>query len=148
VVSLAVSGDAARVGRELAALMIEAREMAGERPRPRAMVFAGETTVTVRGRGHGGRNQECALSAAQVLAGVEGMTLMTLATDGVDGNSDAAGAIVDGETASRLDSLGVSIDDALREYDSHAPLHAIGACLHTGRSGTNVNDLMVGLVYA
>jgi glycerate 2-kinase len=147
IVSLAVEGEAVRAGRQIAALLIEARDLAQQSARPRALVFAGETTVTVRGHGRGGRNQECALGAALALAGTEGVALMSLATDGVDGNSDAAGATVTGETVARAQAQGLRIDDALQGNDSHTVLHALGACMHIGPTGTNVNDLMVGLVY-
>jgi hydroxypyruvate reductase len=147
VASLEVSGEAVQVGRQLAGIALDARAEAGPGTLPRAMIFAGETTVTMRGHGTGGRNQEAALGAAQRLEGSEGVAVMMLATDGVDGNSPAAGAIVSGASAAAARELGYDIDVTLRENDSHALLHALGACVHTGPTGTNVNDLMVALIY-
>jgi len=147
VVSLEVSGEAQQVGRQLAGIALEARAEAGPGRLPRAMIFAGETTVTMRGHGSGGRNQEAALGAAVRLAGAEGVAMMMLAMDGVDGNSPAAGAIVTGTSAATAAELGYDIEVTLRENDSHGLLHAMAACVHTGPTGTNVNDLMVALVY-
>ncbi|MCX6025285.1 MAG: DUF4147 domain-containing protein [Chloroflexi bacterium] len=147
VVSREVSGEAVQVGRQLAGIALDARAEAGPGRLPRAMIFAGETTVTMRGHGSGGRNQEAALGAAQKLAGAKGVAMMMLAMDGVDGNSPAAGAIVTGTSAATAAELGYDIDVTLRENDSHGLLHAMGACVHTGPTGTNVNDLMVALVY-
>jgi len=147
VVSLDVSGEAVQVGRQLAGIALDARAEAGPGSLPRAMVFAGETTVTMRGHGSGGRNQEAALGAAQRLAGAEGVAMMMLAMDGVDGNSPAAGAIVTGTSANAAAELGYDINATLRENNSHTLLHALGGCVHTGPTGTNVNDLMVALIY-
>ncbi len=147
VASLEVSGEAVQVGRQLAGIALDARDEAGPGTLPRAMIFAGETTVTMRGHGTGGRNQEAALGAAQRLEGSEGVAMMLLATDGVDGNSPAAGAIVTGASAAAAHELGYDIDEAIAENDSHPLLHALGACIHTGPTGTNVNDLMVALIY-
>lgn len=113
---------------------------------PACLVWGGETTVTVRGRGKGGRNQELALAAAIALEGVPGVTLMALATDGTDGPTDAAGAIVDGETARRAREAGLDPLAALDANDSYPLLDRVGALMRTGPTGTNVNDLLVLLV--
>jgi glycerate 2-kinase len=112
-------------------------------PPPACLVWGGETTVTVRGAGKGGRNQEQALAAALALDGIEGLTLMTLATDGSDGPTDAAGGIVDGATAAAIRAGGVDPVRALDENDSYHALDAGRALLKTGPTGTNVNDLLV-----
>jgi glycerate 2-kinase len=114
-------------------------------PPPACLVWGGETTVTVRGGGTGGRNQEQALAAAIALEGIDGITLMTLATDGSDGPTDAAGGIVDGTTAAAIRAAGVDPVRALDENDSYHALDAGGALLKTGPTGTNVNDLLVVL---
>jgi glycerate 2-kinase len=113
---------------------------------PRCLLLGGETTVTVRGRGKGGRNQELALAAAIALDGVAGVTVASLATDGGDGPTDAAGAIVDGQTAARMRAGGIDPRAALDDNDAHAALEASGDLVRTGPTRTNVNDLVIVLV--
>jgi hydroxypyruvate reductase len=107
--------------------------------------MGGETTVTVRGEGKGGRNQELALAAALELQGASGAAIMSLASDGIDGPTDAAGAWVDGRTISRAREAGFDPGSSLRANDSYPLLRAAGALLSTGPTGTNVGDLVVGL---
>ena len=106
-------------------------------------IFAGETTVTVRGEGRGGRNQEAALAAAVTIEGDPDIVFATFATDGVDGPTDAAGAIVDGRTIKRGRSRGFDPLDHLDRNDSHRFLTAAGELLHTGPTGTNVGDVWI-----
>ncbi len=113
---------------------------------PACLVWGGETTVTVRGSGKGGRNQELALAAALGLEGLEDVTIMALATDGTDGPTDAAGAVVDGRTASRARERGWDLRQVLQENNSYPLLADVGALLKLGPTGTNVNDLLVLLV--
>jgi len=103
--------------------------------------------VTVRGSGRGGRNQEAALAAAMALAGLPSVVIATIATDGVDGPTDAAGAIVTGETISRAGSRGLSAQAYLDDNNAYPFLAGVGALLYTGPTGTNVNDLWIGWVY-
>lgn len=103
-------------------------------------VLAGETTVTVRGAGRGGRNQEAALAGAVALAGRSG-AFLTFGTDGVDGPTDAAGAYVDGSTAGRIRRAGIDPHAALHDNDSHTALAASASLLRTGPTGVNVADL-------
>ena len=110
---------------------------------PGVTVFAGETTVNVAGRGHGGRNQEAALAAAQQLAGDPSTVFATLGTDGVDGPTEAAGAMVDGETISRGMERGLDADRYLADNDSGTYLQATGDLLVTGPTGTNVGDVWI-----
>ena len=110
------------------------------------MVWGGETTVTVRGLGKGGRNQELAVSAALSIEGLQNVLLLALATDGTDGPTDAAGAIVDGRTASLARSQGWDLFETLADNNSYPLLADIGALLKLGPTGTNVNDIMVLLV--
>lgn len=111
-----------------------------------ALLFGGETTVAVRGDGLGGRCQELALSLAMALRGVPGVAALAAGTDGVDGQTDAAGAFADGGTVERGHAAGADADDALARNDSHRFLRAAGDLLVTGPTGTNVNDLVVVLV--
>jgi hydroxypyruvate reductase len=106
-------------------------------------IFAGETTVKVTGTGRGGRNQEAALAAAQQLAGDSTTLFASLGTDGIDGPTEAAGAIVDGNTISRGSKLGLDAHRALAANDSGTYLEATGELLITGPTGTNVGDVWV-----
>lgn len=139
-----VEGEARAVGEQVARLGLEVR---GERSaRPVALLLGGETTVTVKGSGRGGRNQELALGAALELSGESGILVASCATDGVDGPTDAAGGFADGGTVSRGESGGLDAEDALRRNDAHPFLRAAGDLIVTGPSGTNVNDVIVVLV--
>lgn len=149
----ALTGEAREVGRALSehARSIQrtaqsARVSAG-RPSPvRCLVYAGETTVTVRGPGRGGRNQELALSAALALDGTRGIALCSFGTDGIDGPTDAAGAIATGTTLARLEDAGLSAPRLLEENDSYRAFAAIGDHVRTGPTGTNMMDLQIVLV--
>jgi hydroxypyruvate reductase len=131
-------GEAREVGSAFARRLIRA-------PARCCYLMGGETTVTVRGAGRGGRNQELALAAARVLDGVAGAAVLAMASDGVDGPTDAAGASVDGATLGRARDLGLDPEASLAENDSYPLLLACGALLRTGATGTNVGDLVVGL---
>lgn len=134
----ALCGEARDAGRRLAAL---ARAL---RPRrPTLLLAGGETTVTLRGDGHGGRSQELALAAAVALAGCSHVTLLAAGTDGSDGPTDAAGACVDGATLARGAALGLDARDALARHDSHPYFAREGGLLRTGPTGTNVMDLVL-----
>jgi len=109
---------------------------------PAALVIGGETTVRVMGQGIGGRNQELALSAAQNIPGLS-CVIATLGTDGIDGPTDAAGAIVDGETVKRAQRLGLDLNNYLEDNDSYSFFKAMGDHIYTGPTGTNVNDLTI-----
>jgi hydroxypyruvate reductase len=111
------------------------------------LIMGGETTVRIRGKGLGGRNQELALGAATALEGVVGFALLSLDTDGVDGPTDAAGARLDATSVQRAKKLGFHPDAALARNDSYPLLEAIGALIKTGPTGTNLNDIAVGLKY-
>ncbi len=113
---------------------------------PTAYICGGETVVKLTGHGLGGRNQELALAAAEGLRGKDGVLLFSVGSDGTDGPTDAAGGIVDGETADRLENAGYRIPDVLRENDSYHALAAVDGLLFTGPTGTNVNDLTVLLI--
>jgi len=142
-----VRGEAAEAGRRLA------RRAAELGARPGAIVWGGETTVSVGdARGRGGRNLEMALAAALELEGRPNMAIGTFATDGVDGPTDAAGAIVTGETCRLARGLGLDPAAALARHDSYTFLEALERAgyphlIRTGPTGTNVNDVAVGLAY-
>jgi len=118
--------------------------VAEERRGPVALLFGGETVVRVTGSGKGGRNQEVALAAVDGLSGLD-VVLATLGTDGVDGPTDAAGAIVDGTTRSRAESMGLQAEHSLVENDAYAYFDAIDDLIRTGPTGTNVRDVSVVL---
>lgn len=144
-----VTGEAAERGRELADCAVEA---AGKRRGTKAIVWGGETTVTVgEGGGSGGRNQEFVLAAAERLGELEAgarIAVMSFATDGVDGPTDAAGAVATGEMWDVMRRAGLDPARALVEHDSHVALEAVDALIRTGPTGTNVNDVMIAMVYA
>jgi glycerate 2-kinase len=131
-------GEARRVGAALAGM---ARSLAaGE---PAALLAAGETTVTVRGAGRGGRNLELALAAAVSLADVPERCLLAAGTDGVDGSSPAAGAVVDGSTLAHGTRAGRDALAALETNDSWGYFAGLPEEIFTGPTGTNVGDLVV-----
>jgi hydroxypyruvate reductase len=137
VVRDALRGEARVQGRRLAALGRAVR--ASE---PVCLLGGGETTVTLRGSGSGGRNQELALAAALALAGSEDVALLAVGTDGSDGPTDAAGAVVDGGTVARGAARGADARGALAANDSHGFFAAEGGLLRTGPTRTNVMDLV------
>lgn len=141
-----LQGEARVVGRVLAAI---AREIAVSNqpiPRPACVIAGGETTVTLRGDGRGGRNQELALAAAADLAGAPGALLVALATDGGDGPTDAAGAVVSHATIPRAAALGIDVTAALARNDSYPFFAALDDLLRPGPTQTNVNDLALIVV--
>jgi hydroxypyruvate reductase len=137
-----LEGEAREVGRVAAALARELSLRGGPLCRPALLVAGGETTVTLRGDGLGGRNQELALGAVEGLAGLSGALLVALATDGGDGPTDAAGAVVTGETLSRARAEGLAPSDFLRQSDAYHFFDPLGDLLRPGPTLTNVNDLL------
>ena len=111
-----------------------------------AFIAGGETVVHLKGKGKGGRNQEIALSAAQQIAGLKGVSVFSFGSDGTDGPTDAAGGYVDGNTASKLKANAIEISDVLANNDAYNALKKVGGLIMTGPTGTNVNDLAVVLV--
>ena len=138
VVSDALSGEARDVARRIV-------ETLPALPGKHAFLWAGETTVTVKGTGKGGRNQEMALAAALKLEGKENAVFLSIASDGTDGPTDAAGGVADGTTAKTLRSLGLDPEEYLANNDAYPALASAGALLVTGPTGTNVNDLTLVL---
>ncbi|GFO54073.1 hydroxypyruvate reductase [Geomonas sp. Red276] len=140
-----VCGEAKGAGRRLAELALAERKKlaSGERL---CIVSGGETTVRVTGKGKGGRNQELAVAFALGIEGVDGITLLSAGTDGIDGPTDAAGAIVDGTTAAKATGAGFDPVASLEENDTYRLLESCGALLKTGPTGTNVMDLQIILL--
>jgi glycerate 2-kinase len=146
VLASSVEMDSSAMGGLLAAIAQNYAEGHISNIDSRAVIFGGETTVTVSGNGKGGRNQECVLSAVQAISGVDGAVIAALGTDGVDGNSKAAGAIADGRTLVRARKLGITPQPFLDNNDSYRFFKALGDNLVTGPTGTNVSDLYVALL--
>jgi hydroxypyruvate reductase len=116
--------------------------------KPACLLFGGETTVTVRGTGRGGRNTELALSAALALDKMgEDIVIASLATDGGDGSGPCAGAVVDGTTIDKARDLGLDAHQYLADNDSYTFLERLVSTIKTGPTGTNVNDVMAVFVF-
>lgn len=137
----AVTGVAWEVGRRHPAM---ARRTAGRRVSPVCVVSSGETTVEVVGQGRGGRNQELALAAVPAMADWGGSAVLaSVGTDGVDGPTDAAGALVDTASAARASAQGLDVERSLADNDAYTFFDGLGDLVRTGPSGTNVGDLQV-----
>lgn len=141
-----LEGEARHVGVMLASIAREIVASGNPVSKPAALVAGGETTVSVVGNGRGGRNQEIALAAALKLNGLDGAVVASLSTDGVDGPTDAAGAIADGKTLARAAEAGVSAEKFLAENDSYNYFSRLDDLVFTGPTGTNVNDVSVIVV--
>lgn len=139
IIQTGVQGEAQIVGYEIASRFKKSLQTMR---RPFCLLAGGETTVTLKGNGKGGRNQELAIAAVDVLAGLENIMFISLATDGEDGPTDAAGAVVTGETAQRAGLLGMSAVEYLSRNDAYSFFAALNDLVKTGPSGTNVNDLV------
>lgn len=142
ILSTYIEGEAREVARAMAGIAKSLAVEGWPLPRPACIIAGGETTVTLHSGGKGGRNQELALAAAIALDGWEGITLATLATDGTDGPTDAAGAIVDGQTVRRAAALGLPAADYLARNDAYRFFDSIDDLIRTGPTNTNVNDLL------
>jgi glycerate 2-kinase len=110
------------------------------------LVSGGEVTVKVTNGGTGGRNQQFALACAAKIAG-ENITVLSAGTDGVDGNSPAAGAVVDGTTLERGQARGLNAQAALGRFDAYPFFRALGDAVDIGPTGNNLRDLRILLAY-
>ena len=146
VLSNSVDGEAKKVAVDHAAIAKDVLAGHGRVNRPACIISGGETTVTIEGDGLGGRNQEFALAAAVEIDGMAGVVVLGGGTDGTDGPTDAAGAIVDGTTLQRAREKGLDARDYLQRNDSYPLLKTVGDLLVTGPTMTNVMDLRVVLV--
>ena len=146
ILSDAVEGESRDVALVLAALAKEVDLRDRPFRRPALLLSGGETTVTVRGTGKGGRNAEFLLAFAIAIEGNDGITALAADTDGIDGSENNAGAVADGTTASRMRAAGIDPRVALANNDAYTAFNAIGDLLVTGPTGTNVNDFRAILV--
>lgn len=141
-----MEGEARNIGIFLGAIAREVLISGNPVRRPAGIVLGGESTVTVVGKGIGGRNQEIALASAISINGLRGVAIASASTDGIDGPTDAAGAIVDGDTLERSSAVGLNAEEYLRNNDSHSFFKRLNDLIYTGPTGTNVNDLSVLVV--
>ena len=147
IVTTSLTGEARVRGKQIGERISELREQKNDTDRPICLIYGGETTVTITGDGKGGRNQELALSAAKEIDGRENCYVITLATDGEDGPTDAAGALVSGDTFKSARKVGLDAEEFLNNNDSYHFFERIGSPIKTGPTGTNVNDLTLGFVF-
>lgn len=136
IISTNISGEARDIGREFAEKTKGMKENT-------VLLAGGETTVTIQGKGLGGRNQELALAASQVIAGTKGIVIASIGSDGIDGPTEAAGAMVDGYTVSSGSKKKLEIKDFLENNDSFNYLKETNNLIITGSTGTNVMDFIV-----
>ena len=146
--SSTLEGEARHVARVHAAIAQEICHSGQPIASPACIISGGETTVTVRGDGKGGRSQEFALAAALHVAGLRKTVVLSGGTDGSDGPTDAAGALVDGQTLARAEALGLQPEAFLHRNDAYHFFQALDDLLLTGPTGTNVMDMVVMLVGA
>lgn len=145
ILTTGLEGEAREVGRVLAAIAGEVVRHGRPQRTPACLIAGGETTVTVRGAGKGGRSQELALAAAMSIEHLP-IGLLSFGTDGIDGPTDAAGAWVDGSTMARARALGLDAQAALARNDAYPFFAALGDLVITGPTGTNVNDVVIILI--
>lgn len=140
------TGEAREVAQAFAAMVREIHQHASPWPKPVALLSGGETTVTVRGQGRGGRNAEFQLALALALNGLGGVHALAADTDGIDGSEDNAGAIITPDTLARARSLGADAAAHLADNDAYGYFEALGDLVMTGPTRTNVNDFRAILV--
>jgi len=145
ILSSLIQGDTREAAGVHAAIAKEVVETGNPVPRPACIISGGETTVTIRGGGLGGRNQEFALAAALGIAGSEGIVVLSGGTDGTDGPTDAAGAMADGTTVQRAKDKGLDPERHLETNDSYHFFRSLDDLLVTGPTFTNVMDLRLVL---
>jgi hydroxypyruvate reductase len=146
ILSSKVEGEAREVTKFYTAIAKEVLSSANPLKPPVCLLAGGETTVTLTGKGRGGRNQEFALAAALSIAGLEEIVVLSGGTDGTDGPTDAAGAIADGATVARALEKGMDPKDFLRRNDSYNFFQKLGDLLVTGPTRTNVMDIYMLLI--
>ena len=138
-----LTGEASDTGRWMAEELLKYKDSG----KKLALLAGGETVVHLKGSGKGGRNQELALAAAEVLDGISHAALISVGSDGTDGPTDAAGGYVDGDTVRAFAERGMDIRHYLANNDAYHGLQAVGNLIITGPTGTNVNDVTVGLIW-
>ena len=144
--SSVIEGESREIARMHAAIARECRRSGSPVAPPCCVVSGGETTVTIKGSGKGGRNQELALASAFDLDGLDGVALLSAGTDGTDGPTDATGAIAFGDTLARARAAGLDARRHLEDNDAYPFFDALGDLIKTGPTGTNVMDVHLVLV--
>jgi hydroxypyruvate reductase len=142
----AIEGEAREVGKVMAGIARQVARWGQPASAPCALISGGETTVTVRGQGRGGRNVEFLLSLAVELDGLQGVSALAGDTDGVDGAEEIAGGLITPDTLTRAAARGVNAKERLANNDGHAFFEALGDQLVTGPTLTNINDFRVILI--
>ncbi len=143
-ISTSVEGEAKDAGIFLASIAKEVEKNEKPFKPPVVIIAGGETTVTIpASHGEGGRNQELALAAAMKIAGSRRITLASVATDGTDGPTDIAGAIVDGYTMEQATEAGVDLVESLRLHNSSSVFRRLNDAVYTNDTGTNLMDLII-----
>jgi glycerate 2-kinase len=146
VLTTELQGEARDAARWLYRQVLESQSCLASGRKKISLIAGGETTVTVRGRGLGGRNTEMALAFAMAIDGTSGITFLSAGTDGTDGPTDAAGAVVDGQTIPKARVLGLDPQAFLDANDSYHFFEKAGGLVKTGPTGTNVMDLQIILI--
>jgi glycerate-2-kinase len=146
VLTTELQGEARDAARWLYRQVLESQSCLASGRKKISLIAGGETTVTVRGRGLGGRNTEMALAFAMAIDGTSGITFLSAGTDGTDGPTDAAGAIVDGQIIPKARVLGLDPQAFLDDNDSYHFFEKTGGLVKTGPTGTNVMDLQIILI--
>ncbi len=146
ILSSAIEGESREVAKVLTAIAKEIQGSANPVPAPACILCGGETTVTIRGNGKGGRNQEYALASAIAIEGMANVVVFAGGTDGNDGPTDAAGAMADGHTLARARAKGLDPFNSLRRNDSFHFFQALGDLVITGPTRTNVMDVYMVLI--
>ncbi len=141
-----IEGEAREAGKVMAGIALHARAFGAPFPPPCLLLSGGETTVTVRGQGRGGRNLEFLLGLALALDGAPGVHAIACDTDGIDGAGECAGALIRPDSLARARALGLDPAERLRENDAHTVFAALGDLVVTGPTRTNVNDFRAILV--
>lgn len=146
ILSSSIDGETREIARVYAAIAREIRTSGHPVPPPACIISGGETTVTIRGKGKGGRNQEFVLAAAPGIGGLDQTVVFSAGTDGTDGPTDAAGAIADGLTIARAQQAGLDAESYLNENDAYHFFETLNDLIITGPTNTNVMDLRLLLV--
>jgi glycerate 2-kinase len=146
ILSSSITGEAREVAKVLTSIARNIRTFDEPFQTPVCLVLGGETTVTVKGGGRGGRNQELALAALAEIGGLDRILLLSGGTDGIDGNSSAAGAIADSGYFREASRLGLAIGGFMQDNNSNAFFQAVGGLIETGQTGTNVMDVILLII--
>lgn len=146
ILSSSIEGETREASRFHAAVAKEVISSGNPVPRPACILSGGETTVTIKGKGQGGRNQEFALAGALEISGIEKIVLLSGGTDGTDGPTDASGALADHTTVQRAETMGLNPNVHLENNDAYPFFQKLGDLLITGPTHTNVMDVRIMLV--